>query len=91
MRIITTKEFRENQKTFFDLAEKERVIIKRGKKLVELVVTEKLDDNPSPSGDTWFDDPDNLAMVLKGIEEIKEGKGREVGMDDIRELLGLSS
>ncbi|KAA6330156.1 hypothetical protein EZS27_021108 [termite gut metagenome] len=74
MVIISTQEFREKQKKYFDLAEKERVIIKRGKKLVELVVSDKLSENPSPSGDTWFDDPENMASVMRGIEDIKAGR-----------------
>ncbi|KAA6328115.1 hypothetical protein EZS27_022961 [termite gut metagenome] len=74
MVIISTQEFRDNQKKFFDLAEKERVIIKRGKKLVELVVSDKLSENPSPSGDIWFDDPENMASVMRGIEDVKAGK-----------------
>ncbi|KAA6348994.1 hypothetical protein EZS27_003594 [termite gut metagenome] len=74
MIIITTQEFRERQKKYFDLAEKERVIIKRGKKLVELVVCDSLSENPSPSGDTWFDDPENMASVMRGMADIKAGR-----------------
>jgi PHD/YefM family antitoxin component YafN of YafNO toxin-antitoxin module len=74
MVIITTQEFRDRQKKYFDLAEKERVIIKRGKKLVELVVCDKLSENPSPSGDTWFDDPENMASVMRGIADVKAGR-----------------
>jgi hypothetical protein len=29
--------------------------------------------NPSPSGDTWFDDPENLRIVNEGIRDVKEG------------------
>lgn len=36
--------------------------------------------NPSPSGDTWFLDPNNIAIVKKGIEEAKTGQG--VILDD---------
>lgn len=44
MRIITTREIREETKLFFDLAEKERVTVKRGKnKYVNLVVTDTPD------------------------------------------------
>ena len=39
MKIITTREIRQKTKTFFDLAEKERVIVKRGNKYVNLIVT----------------------------------------------------
>lgn len=30
--------------------------------------------NPSPSGDTWFDDPENLAALNRGIEDDKQGR-----------------
>jgi hypothetical protein len=43
MRIITTREFREKQKNYFELAETERVAVKRGTKYVNLVVTDKPD------------------------------------------------
>ena len=78
MRIISTREFSSNQRAFFILAETERVIIKRGKKLVELVVKDKLEDNPSPSGDPWFDNPENMSLVLKGIEDVKAGRVTEI-------------
>ena len=31
-------------------------------------------DNPSPSGDPWFDDPRNMAIVMEGIKSAKEEK-----------------
>ena len=31
-------------------------------------------DNPSPSGDPWFDDPRNVAIVMEGIQSAKEEK-----------------
>lgn len=43
MKIITTREMRADIKTFFELAEKERVAVKRGKKYVNLVVTSEPD------------------------------------------------
>lgn len=46
-------------------------------------------ENPSPSGDPWFDDPENMASVNRGIAELKAGKGRAYSMDEIRELLGV--
>jgi hypothetical protein len=41
-------------------------------------------DNPSPSGDTWFDDPENLRSVYKGVREMREGKG--VRLEDCESL-----
>ena len=89
MRIISTREFSSNQRTYFNLAETERVIIKRGKKLVELVVTEKLDENPSPSNDPWFDDPENMKKVLRGIQDWKDGKVTERSVEEVKEFLGV--
>ena len=46
-------------------------------------------ENPSPSGDKWFDDPNNMDSVRQGIQEMNEGQGRAFTMDEIRERLGL--
>ena len=44
MKVITTREMRNDAKTFFDLAEKESVAVKRGRnKYVNLVVTDSPD------------------------------------------------
>ena len=45
--------------------------------------------NPSPSGDPWFDDPQNMAIVLEGVAQHKKGMGRVYTMEEIREMLGL--
>ena len=45
MVIVSTREFRESQKKYFDLAEDEKVLIKRGKKYINLFVTDKPDNN----------------------------------------------
>jgi hypothetical protein len=43
MKIVSTREFRNGAKTYFELAEKERVAVKRGKKFVNLIVTSEPD------------------------------------------------
>ena len=40
MKVLTTREFRSSTKSYFELAEKERVSIKRGKKFVNLVISD---------------------------------------------------
>lgn len=45
-------------------------------------------ENPSPSGDTWFDDPENMASVYRGIEEMKAGKGRSYSIGELKDILG---
>ena len=37
-------------------------------------ITIEVSENPSPSGDKWFDDPVNMESVNRGIEWIKSGQ-----------------
>ncbi len=46
-------------------------------------------DNPSPSGDKWFDEPENMESVHRGIQEMNENKGTAYTMDEIRKRLGI--
>lgn len=52
-------------------------------------ISVEVSENPSPSGDPWFDNPENIASVNRGISELKAGKGRTYSMDEIREMLGV--
>lgn len=52
-------------------------------------VTVEVTENPSPSGDPWFNDPENMASVLRGLDDLKAGRGRAYSMEEINELLGL--
>ena len=73
---ISPSEFRNNQKKYFDMAEHTRVFVKRGRKLIELVVSDGISLNPSPSGDPWFDDPRNIAepAVSRNTKQAKPEK-----------------
>lgn len=52
-------------------------------------VTVEVSETPSPSGDPWFNDPENIASLNRGIAEMKTGKGRAYSMEEIRKLLGV--
>ncbi len=52
-------------------------------------VSIEVSENPSPSGDPWFNDPENIASIKRGMEDIKAGRGRSYTIDEIRELLGV--
>lgn len=52
-------------------------------------ISVEVKENPSPSGDKWFEDSRNLESVNQGIEEMKAGKGRAYTMDEIKSALGL--
>ena len=71
MRIISTREFRENQKSYFDLAEKERIIIHRGNNRKPVLLTPI---EESEETDMYFSDPAVIASIKQGIEDVKKGK-----------------
>lgn len=50
-------------------------------------VSVEVKENPSPSGDPWFNDPENIALVMRGIEDAKAGRGREVTAEEIRKMI----
>lgn len=52
-------------------------------------VAVKVEENPSPSGDPWFNDSENMASVKRGMDDIKAGRCRACSVDEIRELLGV--
>ena len=52
-------------------------------------ISVEVHENPSPSGDKWFEDADNMESVRRGIQEMKEGQGRTYTMDEIRKSLGV--
>ncbi len=84
---ISPTELRANQKKYLDMAENTRVFVKRGRKLIELVVKDAIDVNPSPSADPWFDNPENMQMLMERIRayESKERSGG-VTLDSERSL-----
>jgi len=45
MVIVSTREFRDRQKKYFELAEDEKVLVKRGNKYINLFVSDKPDNN----------------------------------------------
>jgi hypothetical protein len=65
MLVITTREFRANQKKYFDLAERETVFVarKNGKPISISVANDK--DIPTPA---------ELASLQRGLDEIRNGK-----------------
>lgn len=75
MVVISSRTLRENQKKYFDLATKERVIIKRKLEFLELVPRGRsIPENPSPSNDPYFDIPQNVEVLEKRIQDINDGK-----------------
>lgn len=75
MIVISSREFRDNQKKFFDLAEVQRVFIKRKNQFLELVPRGNvIPESVSPSNDPYFDDPQNVEAILKAKEQVQNGQ-----------------
>jgi antitoxin YefM len=78
MLVVSSREFRDSQKKYFDLAAKERVIIKRKNEFLELVPRgNNIPENPSPSNDPWFDDPRNIEELERRLKKSESGDKSE--------------
>lgn len=52
-------------------------------------VSIEIKENPSPSGDVWFSNPENIASLEKGILEMKSGKDKTYTIDEIKSSRGI--
>jgi hypothetical protein len=101
MRIVTSREFRDNQKKYFDMVDNnEQVVVKRkdrAYKLVPVTNDDMLVDIPmefrcdpyeiSPSGDIFWADKRNVEIVKKAIENKDEIAEKLNSADDIKNFL----
>jgi len=100
MKIVTSREFRDNQKKYFDMVDnKEQVVVmrkNRAYKLVPVSDDDMLVDIPkefrcdpyevSPSGDMFWADKRNVEKVKKAIES-KDIAASLTSTDDIKNFL----
>lgn len=49
----------------------------------------RISEHPSPSHDPWFDVPENMEAVRKGIVQKNAGEGKTYTIDDVKNILGL--
>ncbi|MCF8333758.1 MAG: hypothetical protein K9I47_06410 [Bacteroidales bacterium] len=92
MKVISSREFRDSQRSYLELSKKERIIIKRNKEYIELVPRgESIPENPSPSQDSYYDDPKNLAELKRRLMDQKADSLSmiEISEDDQQAILGL--
>ncbi len=50
---------------------------------IKLMPTAEVKENPSPSNDEWFDDPEDLRSVHDGIGQMKRDEGRVYTMNEV--------
>ena len=95
MTTINSRVFLENPTRYFNLASKEQVAVKRGKRIFLLVLRNEKPqeefENPSPSGDPYWADQRNVAELDRRLKERREGKVkmRRLTPELQKELLGL--
>lgn len=83
MLVISSREFRENQKKYLDLADdNQQVIIQRGKGKAYVLT-------PVGEKDQYFMDPQVMADVKEGIAQYRAGETTKVDKADFDQLLGL--
>lgn len=79
---ITSREFREKQKAYFDLADNgAQIILKRGRKQA-YILTPVSDEDLQLS-------PELRERIEKGLQEIKDGKTTRYTMDELQQRLGI--
>lgn len=79
MNIITATEFRNNQRKYFDLAEKEPVFVTRvGKKPIALTPVD-FENNFTT---------EDLKSIQRGIDDIKVGRSKQVTAENLWESIG---
>ncbi|MBE9464298.1 type II toxin-antitoxin system Phd/YefM family antitoxin [Dyadobacter subterraneus] len=83
MLVISSREFRDNQKKYMDLVDKnEQVIIQRGKEKAYILT-------PVGEKDKYFMDPETAADIQEGINQYRAGKTTKIDKADFDKLLGL--
>ena len=86
MLVISTRELTQNQRKFFEMADSQRVIIKRRNRFFQLV---DLGESIPELNDTLVSKEDMYAKIDRGIEEYKQGKTKKLDTNDINSFLGI--
>ena len=89
MRVITPTDLRRDTNKYFSLAQEERVIVKKGELYVELVVSDRIFENPSPSNDPYFAKRENIEAVKHAVQQEKEGKLTSLNKNERDNLLRI--
>jgi PHD/YefM family antitoxin component YafN of YafNO toxin-antitoxin module len=83
MLVISSREFRQNQRVYFEKADNgEQIIVQRGKNKAYVL-------SPVTEDDIYFN-TNMLERIKRSLKQAKEGKVTRLTTDDeIKELLGL--
>ena len=79
---VTSRQFREKQKTMFEMADQgDKIVIRRGRKKSYVLTPLEKDD--------LMLSPELERRIERGIKNIKEGKGREYSLEELKIKMGL--
>ena len=83
MLVISSREFRQNQREYFERADKgEQIIVQRGKDKAYVLTP--------VTGDDLYFNAEMVKRLKQSIKQVEEGRVKRVTTPDgIRELLGL--
>lgn len=83
MLVISSREFRQNQRIYFEKADKgEQIIVQRGKDKAYVL-------SPVSVDDVYFN-TEMLSRIKESLQQVKDGKVKRIKTDEeISELLGL--
>jgi len=83
MLVISTREFRDRQKSYLDKVDiGTEILIQRSKNKSYKIV-------PLTDDDTLMSKKEYFAKLERGLQSIKEGKGKKMTIKQVNELLGI--
>jgi len=83
MLVISTREFRDNQRSYLDKVDcGMEILIRRAKEKAYRIIPVKKDD-------TLISKEEYFLRLERGLQSIKEGSGREYTLEEIDKLFGL--
>jgi len=83
MLVISTREFREKQKSYLDKVDTgTEILIQRKRNRSYRIV-------PVTKDDTLLSKEEYFSRLERGLQSIKEGKGKKMTIEQVNELLGI--
>lgn len=92
MLLLTVTEFRNNVSKYLKMALTERIALNGKDGIIELTPCKDIRVNPSPSNDSYFDNPHNIKEVKKAMQELEDyhaGKISATSLDELKSQLAL--
>jgi Tfp pilus assembly PilM family ATPase len=86
MVVVSTRELTQNKNRYFDMAHRERVVIKRKNRFFQLF---DLGESMPEVDDTYMTREELYAKIDRGMEEYRQGKTKVLDVANIDSFLGI--